>query len=129
MESNQSKRSGRTSFLLALSALALTSACLPVPPELARGQIRGDLQRIDHALTEYAARNGVQAESIEVLAQPDRRGRVYLDRSALKDPYGHPYVYVPRTGTQPHNVICYGEDGSPGGQTDIDLAKVRRGKI
>lgn len=129
----RSRRGQLVLLSCALAGLASTS-CLPVPPELAAGEIRAEIRRIDDAVTRYVRSNGVFPQDIETLAKPDGRGRVFLDEGALTDPWGNAYGYVPGKyipgeGEQAHNVICFGSDGAPGGDVDTELAQVKRGRV
>lgn len=50
----------------------------------------------------------------------------YLSPDKLKDPWGHPFLYVePGPEGHPYEVICYGADGLSGGENENgDLSSV-----
>jgi general secretion pathway protein G len=85
------------------------------------GKVKADLASIEQALTQFAINNGgTYPDSLEVLVEPDGNNRRYLDSTVVpKDPWGKEYGYeAPMGGMPDPRVICYGQDGSPGGEGD-----------
>jgi len=84
------------------------------------GKAKSDIVAIQNAMTQYAVNNGRYPDTIEILITPDSNNRTYLDRRAVPlDPWGNEYGYEPPGGgeTDPR-IICFGADGSPGGEND-----------
>lgn len=46
----------------------------------------------------------------------------YAKEAELKDPWGHPYVYTVPGSSGPYDLLSYGRDGKPGGDSyDADI--------
>lgn len=84
------------------------------------GKAKTDVKAISDALQQFYINNGRYPDSIEVLIQPDENNRRYLENRVVPvDPWGNEYGYEPPTGSEPDpRVICYGQDGVPGGEGD-----------
>ena len=138
------RRSGSEAFSLAelmvvvvIIALLTTLVVQNVVPKLfqAKGaKARADISTMRSALDNWVLdNNGKYPDTLEVLVTPNEYGDVYLqDQTTLPlDPWGNPYHYEPPTSGGPPRIICYGEDGQPGGDgknEDIDNLMIKQGK-
>lgn len=111
--------------LLAAALLGLTLAgCSGTSPEQT---LRQDYVVLKGALEKFAKANGEYPERLAQLAEPDRRGRPYINEDSLTDPYGNPYAYDPPVGAKPPVLRSHGTDGVNGSpDDDIDLARISR---
>jgi len=109
-------------LLATLLVSATLAGCSGTSPEQA---LRQDYVALKGALEKFAKANGEYPERLAQLAEPDRRGRPYIDLADLTDPFGNPYAYDPPVGSTPPVLRSYGTDGVDGSpEDDIDLARM-----
>jgi len=109
-----------------LFLLATTGGCKIKNKEQARLKqrlARPKMAPIETALESYRLHCGRYPTSFnELLQQPAKlEGKwdgPYLLKKQLLDPWGNKYIYVPEGKVNPgsFDLICYGADGSPGGE-------------
>jgi len=96
---------------------------------------KADITAMDNAVTEFVTNNmGRYPTSLEDLITKDQNGRTYLGRETVpKDPWGFEFVYYPPSGgTENHEILSYGADGSQGGDgknKDILLSDIKNQRI
>lgn len=124
--------------VVVIIALLTTLVVQNVMPRLfqAKGaKAAADITVMRDALDNYAINNnGKYPDSLEALVTPDEFGNTYLKdvTTVPLDPWKNPYVYEPPVGgSGSPRILCYGEDGQPGGEgvnADIDNFTIREGK-
>ncbi|MFT4647492.1 MAG: general secretion pathway protein G [Glaciecola sp.] len=84
------------------------------------GKVRADLSTLGGVLQTFATKNGGNfPDSLERLVENDGNGKRYLTSTVVpKDPWDNEYVYNPPEGVTEFELICYGKDGVPGGESD-----------
>lgn len=85
---------------------------------------KAQMQNIAQALKLYRLQHGrypTSAEGLNVLVQPDKEGKRYLDRLP-KDGWGHDFVYLSPGVHGDFDLLSRGGDGRPGGSGfDADI--------
>lgn len=88
---------------------------------------KSQVQTLAEKVQQYENDTGTLPNSLEDLVSAPGNASGWLGPYAkageLKDPWNHPFEYrVPGDG-QPFDLVCYGKDGKPGGESvDADIA-------
>jgi len=78
---------------------------------------RAQIENISQALKLYRLHNNrypSSSEGLDVLVQPDKSGKRYMDRVPV-DAWGNPFVYLSPGVHGEFDVMSYGADGKTGG--------------
>ena len=107
--------------IIGLLGTLVVTKVIPILFKANRTKITIDLQAIVKAAKGYYADQGSFPETLADLVNPtDDTGRELTGLEEMpKDPWGNEYGYEPPGGgeTDPR-IICFGADGSPGGEND-----------
>ena len=67
-------------------------------------------------VVDYKRKHGLPPDSLEVLIEEDRHGKIWCSRDDIKDAYGN-YLELKRDDRGRFEVVSYGENGEPDGYT------------
>ena len=121
------RRSLPLQLLLVGLVTTTVHSCGPSQAET-KTKIRSDMQGIERGLAQFAADHaGRYPETLyELVSGPVVYPRTHKRIAAElpRDPWDNDYAYVPTSDRTRPNVICYGADGEPGGESasaDVEL--------
>ncbi len=120
--------------ILSILAVWVAPKIMGRPDQAKQVKARVDIQSIETALRLYRLDSGMYPsteQGIEALVAAPATGKIpknwreggYLDRGRVpKDPWGNEYVYLSPGVHGEYDIISYGADGSPGGESyDADI--------
>lgn len=120
--------------ILSILAVWVAPKIMGRPDQAKQVKARVDIQSIETALRLYRLDSGMYPsteQGLEALVAAPATGKIpknwreggYLDRGRVpKDPWGNEYVYLSPGVHGEYDIISYGADGSPGGESyDADI--------
>ncbi len=114
--------------ILGILATIITINFMDAPDEARQNKARMDIVALEAALKLYKLDNGVypsteqglqalvETPTVGVLPRKWRRGGYLEKKKVPKDPWGNDFVYLSPGLQGDYDIICYGADGSVGGE-------------
>lgn len=119
--------------ILGILALYITPKIMGEPEKAKRVKAKMDIASLETALKMYKLDNGVYPSTEQGLTalveQPEtgadvpkkwREGGYLEKRKVPKDPWGNEFVYISPGVNGDFDLISYGKDGAPGGESEDD---------
>ena len=119
-------------IILGILALYITPKIMGEPEKAKRVKARMDITTLETALKMYKLDNGEYPSTEQglraLVEQPEtgtipkkwREGGYLEKRKVPKDPWGNEYVYICPGVNGDFDLISYGKDGAPGGESEDD---------
>jgi len=119
--------------ILGILALAVIPNVIDRPDEARQIKAQSDIKSLETALRLFKLDNGFYPttdQGLQALVVKPTTGKIpkkwnkpYLDKGKLpKDPWGNEFIYLSPGLHGDYDIICYGADGVPGGESfDKDI--------
>ena len=120
-------------IILGILALYIGPKIMGEPEKAKRVKAKMDIATLETALKMYKLDNGIYPstdQGLQALVQEPETGVIpkkwrkggYLEKSkVMKDPWGNDFIYISPGVNGDFDIVSYGADGAPGGESEDDL--------